>query len=285
MYLRSGAGLDIAVDLDHGMDLRNAAFRGVPVELALPSDESPDADWLGRWAGGLLTTCGLRNVGPAGDVDGEGFDQHGRASSLKADNVEAVGDWDGDCFTSRVTGTMHEPTREGEHLEWRRTWQMTAGENRLELEDVVVNCGVRHEVVLLLYHVNPGWPLVDTGAVIQVGERIERIAEPSDDGPERVEPLSVAPDDDGWCRARLSGHDTRFTLAWDSGRLPCFTLWQWPVRGWYAVSFEPATCLPYGRADELAAGRGHVLAPDEEFRTRLVFEFEPLEDDITERDP
>lgn len=273
--LRSGAGLDVAIDLDHGMGLRHASIGGVPVELSLAADGDAGADWLRRWRGGLLTTCGLRNVGPAGELDGERFGQHGRASSLAAESIEAVAEWDGDRLVSRVSGTMHEAVPGGEHLSWRRTWRLAAGENRIALHDVVRNDGFRPEALMLLYHVNVGWPFLDEGVGVEVGGvRQEPFEMPEPGADEQMVRHAVAPGADGWCRASVHAATT-FTLEWRPDELPWFTEWRWPRAGTYALAFEPGTCLPYGRRHEAAAGRTVVLAPGEEKHTRLVLRFDP----------
>ena len=98
---RTGGGLGFDVLPDRGMDLGAAEYRGVPVAwlshtgVVAPSFYEPRGEgWLRSFGGGLLVTCGLQNVGPPGERDGEPLGLHGRVSNIPASNVSREERWD-----------------------------------------------------------------------------------------------------------------------------------------------------------------------------------------------
>ncbi|GIJ30314.1 hypothetical protein Vqi01_54760 [Micromonospora qiuiae] len=82
-------GLAVSILLDRGMDIGGAWYAGTPVSWmsavgdCRPGRSDADQGWLDGWSGGLLTTCGLRNVG----VPSDGHGQHGNFTDLAAFDV------------------------------------------------------------------------------------------------------------------------------------------------------------------------------------------------------
>ena len=162
--------LDVELLPDRGLDIAQVRAGGVPLAwisaTGFPPARPDDADergWLRAFGGGLLTTCGLRNVGPAVVDRGERHPMHGRYSSLRARVTRAEA-------TDRevvVEGTVREAAVFGADLELRRRIVLPVGEARLRVEDVLVNRGPRPEEPMVLYHVNLGWPLVDEGTLLR----------------------------------------------------------------------------------------------------------------------
>ena len=68
--MRSGSGLNFTVLLDRGMDIGPAEFKGMPLAWLSPQGfphpsyfEPEGIGWLRTFGGGLVTGCGLTNVG------------------------------------------------------------------------------------------------------------------------------------------------------------------------------------------------------------------------------
>ena len=279
--LRVEGGIDLRLLPDRGLDAGDAWFRGVPLAWTSPVGETAPVgyDWMRSFGGGLVTTCGLRNVG----LPSEGHGQHGEFTFQKA-VVEAVGrSGDGPL---EVRGRIAEVAALGHHLEVRRIWRTYPGTGRVELDDVVVNRGREIEAAPQLYHVNLGPPLWAAGAELVVDARETRPrdadAAPYADswhlGPgvvegarERVFEHDVAPDPEGWCTAAVRNPDLQLEveIRWDAATMP--RLWQWvhPAPGLGVLGLEPANCSVLGRAHDRAEGRLPELAPGEERRTRL----------------
>ena len=71
--LRVFGGVDLRVHPARGLDVAAAWFRGVPLAwIAAAGEGGSDAsDWRAAWGGGLVTTCGLDNVGATIAIEAE----------------------------------------------------------------------------------------------------------------------------------------------------------------------------------------------------------------------
>jgi hypothetical protein len=274
--LRVAGGIDLRVLPDRGLDLGAAWFRGVPVAWISPLGERPPrpGDFTGSWGGGLVTTCGLRNVG----APSEGHGQHGEYHQQRASEV---GVERGEGWVA-VRGRV----REGS-LEVSRAIRTFAGEGRVELVDVARNLGAEAEPAPLLYHVNIGAPVWGVGARLSVSGSLgieprdadaaaalgswDRAPGVIDGAPERVFEHVVEPGADGWCEVRLDSPPAGLvlTLRWDAATLPRMHQWVHPAPEFGVLGLEPANCSVLGRAADRAAGRLPELAPGEERVTRL----------------
>jgi hypothetical protein len=278
--LRVEGGIELRLLPDRGLDAADAWFAGVPLDWRSPVGETApvDFDWMQSFGGGLMVTCGLRNVG----VPSEGHGQHGDFTFQKA-IVEAVERSDDALI---VQGRIAEVSALGHHLEVERTWRTYAGQGLVQLEDVVTNRGRETSPALQLYHVNLGAPLWAPGAELLLDARAthprDEDAAPFADtwnrapgivpgAPERVFEHEVAPGPDGWCSAtvRNPALSLEVTVRWDAATMP--RLWQWvhPAPGLGVLGLEPATCSVLGGAHDRAEHRLPELAPGEERRTRL----------------
>jgi hypothetical protein len=278
--LRAQGGIDLRLLPDRGLDAGEAWFAGVPLAWRSPVGETAPVanDWMRSFGGGLMVTCGLRNVG----VPSEGHGQHGDFTFQKA-AVEAV-ERSGDALI--VQGRIAEIAALGHHLEVERTWRTYAGRGLVQLEDIVTNRGRETEPALQLYHVNLGAPLWAEGAELVLDARAthprDADAEPYADSwnrapgivegaRERVFEHEVAPAADGWCSAtvRNPGLGLELEVRWDAATMP--RMWQWvqPAPGLGVLGLEPANCSVLGVAHDRAEGRLPELAPGQERRTRL----------------
>ena len=284
--LRVWDGIDVRLLPDRGFDCLGAWYRGVPLAwLSAVGEHGPiagrlrDDDWLAAFGGGLVTTCGLRNVG----APSEGHGLHGEISHQAARAVRTERRVQGDRVTVRAAATVTEVSALGHRLELERTWTTRTGEGLLELVDVTRNRGRQTEPAPLLYHVNLGAPLWSPGATLALDARrtVPRDAdavEPWDraldvvpGARERVFEHEVAAWPDGWSAATVESPATelRFVLRWEAAGLPRLHQWVHPAPGVAALGLEPANCSVLGRAADRAAGRLPVLEPGEERVTRI----------------
>ena len=113
--INTGAGLRFTVLADRCMDIAWADYKSAPIGFISKAGISSSLyfehkrDELHRVFGpGLLTTCGLRNVGSPCVVDCEEFAQHGRIHNAPAELVSIDADWDGDEYRISLKGSMRE---------------------------------------------------------------------------------------------------------------------------------------------------------------------------------
>lgn len=249
--MRLPGAVDLRLRPDRGLDLSTASFAGIPFAWTTPLGEVPGTfgDWAASWGGGLMTTCGLDNVGSPS----EGLPQHGTYTYLPARDVEVAG--------GEARGTIEDPR--GLRLE--RRIANHAGRGRIELVDETTNTSAAALEAPLLYHCNLLWgePAIDSEVEPRDADAAAQDWRVLGDGPERVyEHL-------GATAATVTTQGLRVTIR---SSLP--RLWQWvePARG--VIGIEPANCSVLGRAHDRAAGRLPVLAPGETRATTLTIDVE-----------
>jgi Domain of unknown function (DUF4432) len=263
--IRVFQGIDLRIHPERGLDIGAAWFRGLSLGWISPAGEggTGSTDWTEAWGGGLLTTCGLDNVGRAS----EGIGLHGGYTFLAARDVEVVR-----TETEVVCrGTIDDPRG----LLVERTITTSIGRGQVELVDTTRNTALEPLPAPLLYHVNLGWPLWDAGARIQSDAR-EVVPRDDDAAPHDWSPAPEPADVPervwehvGASAAALVNDHLGVRIEIESS-LP--RLWQWvaPSPGFYALALEPANCSVLGRAHDRAAGDLPMLEPGEERVTSIV---------------
>ena len=265
-------GIELRVHRRRGLDIGAAWFRGVPLAWIARAGEGGEesADWREAWGGGLVTTCGLDNVG----APSEGIGLHGTYTFLAARDVAL----EQSASEVVVRGTVEDPRG----LRVERTIRTAAGSGRLELVDRTTNVADRPLEAPVLYHVNLGWPLWDDGArvetdAVEVRARDEDAA-PHDWSTAPAEPAALPErvwEHIGATRAEVANARVGLRLAVEFD-LP--RLWQWvdPAPGTYALGIEPANCSVLGRSHDRAEGRLPFLEPGRERSTRIAVSVEEL---------
>jgi hypothetical protein len=162
------------VVLDRAMDIADTFYNQhslVWISHSGVTRPRPDAnrglEWLYSFFGGLLVTCGLSHTGgPETDEFGE-RGLHGRIANIPA-SIESIIQPDpaNGKLDMSITGVVRETKVFGPSLEMRRTISSTLGEPAVRIHDVVTNHGNSATPLMLLYHCNFGWPLVDDGTRI-----------------------------------------------------------------------------------------------------------------------
>ncbi len=292
----NGSGLEFTVVPDRGMDISQCRYRGVPLAWCSPVGEAhPHAydpaglGWLKTFYGGLVVTCGLTQVGAPSSDEGEELGLHGRFSHLPAQEVRWDWDWQGEELYLRVRGKVREWRMFGPNLVLSRTISTHLGDAWIRIEDRVVNQGTKTSPLMLLYHVNLGWPVVAPGAEVlsscsQVRPRDpeaakgeahwNRIHEPVRAFREQVFYLEHRPDADGYVDVALvnrefPGGQLGVALRFPKQELPKFTLWKQLDEKEYVVGLEPANCWVEGRAKERQRRALEFIEPGQERRFSL----------------
>ncbi len=286
---RAAGGLSALILADRGLDLGPLWAAGHQVSWqsttgAVHPAYFEEANWLRSFHGGMLTTCGLQNVGLPSEEDGKSYGLHGRISNIAARNVShRVIEQDG-RLVAEVTGDMRETDVFGADLLLRRRITLPMGEPVLHIEDEVHNQGYTPATLMLLYHVNLGYPVVADGARLLtppaditprdeaarggLGERAT-FPPPADGFTENVFRHELRPTGASHVSASIVNPDFEptggigLTVSWDRRQLP--RMWQWRMLGpgMYLTGLEPANCGLGGRAAERAAGSVTDLEPGE----------------------
>lgn len=299
--IKTGSGLELTVLLDRCLDIASASFCGKAMGWrSTTGDVAPqyyEAEWL-RWLrsyfGGLVTTCGLINVGAPDEKSGLlGTGLHGRIGNTPARNVQVSQEWQGNDYVLSVTGTMRETVVFGENLTLTRTVRTKLGERRFWLHDVVTNEGFKTTKYMLLYHCNIGWPAVDAGSELITPSRYVAPRDPvAEDGKEKWGKLDppihnyaekcyyhdMVADRNGMVTAaivnsgfRSKGEGFGVYLKYNKKQLPRFVEWKQMGEQDYVVGFEPCNCGVEGKAVDEKQGLLHSLRPGESRQFDLEF--------------
>ena len=260
-----GRSLDIASASFKGMSL---CFRGSTGDVGPAFYEPQGYGWMRGFFGGLLTSCGLTFVGhPETDPEEENEELglHGRLSFIPARNVGVDGAWDGDEFTLRINGKMREAVLFGTNLEMSREITTTLGEKCLRIHDRVENLSVDRSPLMLVYHTNPGFPVLDEGSRLllhsrqttewtkdrTVGpEEYTVVAAPQKEAADDVYVHRPLADEQGNVNVGLINDRLQMGLYWKFpiAEMPILNHWQHFHRGTYVTGIEPGNCSVLGRA-------------------------------------
>lgn len=238
--------------------------------------------------GGLLFTAGLENIGAPCEVDGKQYPMHGRIRTTPAEHVCTSAYWEDDVYTMRVCGDMREAELFGENLSLHRSIETRLGEKTVTLSDTITNESFRDEPVMLLYHINIGYPLLTPATRVyapslnvtardEAAEGHENqwnvFGQPVDNAPEQVFFHELAYTDDGLGVVSVVNEDLMLGLriTFTAANLPCFMEWKSMAAGDYVLGVEPANASVLGRAYCAKEGTLPVLGPQTSQTNVLTF--------------
>ena len=293
-WINTGTGLRYKVLIDRAMDISDAFYNQHSLAwlshggITAPQPFSDKGiDWLRTFNGGLLTTCGLTHVGgPESDEFGErGI--HGHFSNIPAE-IESIIQPDPQMgkMEMSITGIIRETRIFGPSLALRRTISSTLGEANIRIHDEVINYGNTPAPLMILYHFNFGYPLVDEGTEIlwegtwkpRFGEENAKIFKAENDFKKCLSPLEnhlgsgeevvlIDPisDKNGMCNCGLYNPKIglKVELIFLKNQLPTLTNWQHWGKNEYVTGLEPGTNHPIGQAKARENKELILLAPSE----------------------
>jgi galactose mutarotase-like enzyme len=283
----NSSGLTFTLLPDRGLDIWTAHYKGLPLTwLSQGSPHPPDwgQAWLRQFNGGLLTTCGLTHVGPpeTDAVTGEQRGIHGNYSRLRAEQVSVNTQWltpeTSGCHL-QLSAIIAEASLFGAQLRLQRTITLPLAQPEVHIRDHIVNRGDAPVPLMVLYHVNLGFPLISAGAQVmtphaqggvyardaaaKAGMATWAAYEAASAGyPEQVFFHHLC-QQDGYTQILLRNGDLGFQLRWHTDALPYFTQWKNTRHGIYVCGLEPGNCIPEGQNAARQQGRLRWLAPGE----------------------
>ncbi|MFV0465748.1 MAG: aldose 1-epimerase family protein [Lachnospiraceae bacterium] len=217
--------------------------------------------------GGLLFTCGLENTCIPCQIGDTSYPMHGRIRSTPAEHINSDACWNEDDYVMSVSGEMREAEIFGKNLTLKRTIQTKYGDKSIYLTDLIENSGYQDEPMMILYHFNFGYPLLDEDAVILLptygakprdknaqkdADKWNQMEAPIVQEPERVYLHELYSDVDGNTFACL--YNLRMELgvriSFNKKYLPRFVQWKSIAASDYVMGLEPTNSDVYGRAHE-----------------------------------
>jgi hypothetical protein len=287
--VRNGLGLAFTVSADRCADISRLSFLGQNYGFFSASGYVHPAyfDGVGKYSeksftGGFLATCGLSNVGVPCVDEGESLPLHGTVGNLPAEHIF----WDMDAENIHIKAVIPHGGFFSDKLLLMRTITCSRTSDTLTLSDRIRNEGGRKVPLMLLYHINLGYPLLSENAKLylpseQVIPRDPRAEEGMDTWDKIELPQANFAEQCYYHCFGKEGIAALFNpdlgqgirLLFDPRELPCFTQWKMMGKHEYVMGLEPGNCYPCGRTEERRQGRLQVLAPGEERQFTLRFEF------------
>ena len=287
--VNNGSGLHFVISADRGMSITECSIDGKNVAWRSPAGYSgtKSLDFLTDWQGGLMTPCGLRHAG--GPEAGQPL--HGKINMNSAEMLSVNAGWIDGRYRLQISGTVREAAMFGENLRLRRTITTFMGDNTVYIDDEVKNLGASDDYLVMLYHCNFGYPLVDENVIYSSNDEkivprnedaeknlavYEKMPAPAADTPEEVFFHFIKPDADGFCNAVLknSKNGLKAVISAKSDELPYLAQWKSFQKGRYVCGIEPTNCLLAGRKGEIEAGRARKISPLEtvKFSMKIALE-------------
>ena len=277
--VRTGSGLRFVISPDRGMDITYAAFKDIPLSyISKTGPVAPahydETDFLRSFTAGLLTTCGMTYMGAPCVDEGVSLGLHGRVGNTPATDLSIRQEWVGEDYIITVSGKVRESTVFGENLVLTRTVTTRLGESAVHIHDRVENEGVADTPLMMLYHMNFGYPLVSAATVLETNctglrPRDEAALPGLSEAAVFSDPIlgydeqCFYRDATGESYAALRNPCLGLTarIDFDGAQLPYLVEWKQMGQQDYVVGLEPGTNTPEGRAYARANGTLAYLAP------------------------
>lgn len=293
--VHSGSGFNFTVLTDRGMDIAFAEYKSVPVGwlsdagIVAPEYHERTARGFNRtFTGGLLTTCGLTQAGEPGmDGDGEELGLHGRISHTPAESAHAESFWQDDDYITRITGSLRERSHGAYNLFLAREIKTAMNAPGFVLTDTIRNDGFSPSPLMIIYHFNLGFPLIDDNAEICSDARaikpvFDSSGRPHNDlrlaGPNVEKSMHLYDMPKGIVEATVLNRKLQFGIRfrYDSNDLPYLMQWKFLRDGYYAFALEPSNCYAWdGRAAARNKGALPLISPGESISFSVAIDIIP----------
>ena len=266
----------------------NMSFLSKPGLQGLGHYDTNGAEAQRSIMGGLFFTAGLENIGGPCNVKGMDYPMHGRIRTTPAEHLSSDAFWNGDEYHVKISGEMREAMLFGENLVLRRSIETVYGSKSFTLTDEFENEAFRSEPLMLLYHINIGWPFLDENTKLYIPtskvtprnsdaegheDKYNVMEAPKDNEPEYVFYHEIKKDSNGNSEAIAVNPNLKLGLriSWNTEFLPHFIEWKSIASGDYVIGLEPANSLVHGRAWYEEKGTIHKIAPFAKEKNVLTF--------------
>lgn len=285
--VKTGSGLAFTVVPSRCLDIAWTEFKGIPIahisKTGMVSPAFYDKEGLEFLRGfycGMMTTCGLTYLGAPCVDEGKKLGLHGRISNMPAMDVSVQKEWEGDDYVIRIKGKVQESCVFNENLVLSREISVKMGGKSICVKDSIENLGFEEQPLMLLYHVNFGYPIVseDTVLITPKAKTVARDAEaqkgindfmkfqePTPGYHEQVFYHDVEPSADGFIFAALFNVKIGLGAYVKSNKKQLKHLMEWKMMGGsdYVVGLEPSNCKPEGRGKARERGELETIKPGE----------------------
>lgn len=296
--VKNGRGLEFTVSADRCADISRLSYKGDNFAYFSPSGyvgpqyyDDKGNGFLKSFTAGFLTTCGLTNVGAACVDDGQELPLHGTISNCPAENIYAV-TTDDEII---INANMNDGAVFAHKLVLNRQIICSMKKNEIKIIDKVRNLGSEKTPLLLLYHMNIGYPLLDESAKLYVSSkeivpRNEHAAKDLDRWAQMMPPQAGFQeqcyfhrfDSDGIAAIYNPNIEKGLAIKFNPKQLDYLTEWKMLGEKDYVLGLEPGNCHPDGRDVMRKQGNLKFINPDEEITFEVVIEIIDSESQFAE---
>jgi len=273
------------------LDIGQVTFKGYPLGYISKSglrspeyfQEKKAIGYLDSFYGGLLTTCGLNNIGSDCVVDGREYGVHGELANIPAQMVSVNEYWDEDDLFFEISGRVRHSRFFAEDLVLERKISTKLGSNKIMISDTIENKDFNRVPLMLLYHINLGFPFLDsqselitpnlkkTSARTPSAEKgiptFNTFIEPVDDIEEECfyHEFDSQDKQTSVClfNPDLGEKGMGIYVKYSTEQLPVFIEWKMMRSREYVCGLIPATNYVEGRQDALETNRFRYIEPME----------------------
>ncbi len=279
LQVHNAAGLEFTVSADRCADISRLVYKGINMCYVSPCGYVAPAyydgvgnGFLKSFTAGFLTTCGLTAVGSSCVDQGEHLPLHGTIGNTPCERIW----WTEDENYLYIHAEVDDSRIFADKLHLSRVICCGKWENSFTITDTVENRGDTVSALMLLYHINIGYPLLSEKAVldipsVDVKPRDARAAEDLDTWNQILQPTAQFTEQcyyhtfEGEGRASIYNPQIRkgLTISFDPKVLDHFTQWKMMGVRDYVMGLEPGNCTPDGRDVLRQQGRLKFLQPGE----------------------
>ena len=281
------------------MDISYLSYKSIPIcwrsatkETSSAYYESRGNEWLRTFYGGLVTTCGLTTIGLASVDNGEELGLHGRIGNISAENIITDGRWEDDTYVMSVQGKIREAKVFGDKLQLERKITTWMDDPRIVIEDTIENIGYSISPLMILYHINIGYPVLDKNSKLleskaEVTPRGEDAKKGMDNFNRFSSPMKgynelcyyhdIKADAEGNSNIAIvnedfnNGEGIGIWLKYNKDNLPYLIQWKQMDMGEYICGIEPCNSFVDGRKAEREKGTLKFIKPGQIINYRIEF--------------
>lgn len=259
--------LRFLLNVTKALDVMQVYHKGVNVSFVSKNGFSADkTGFSAGFEGGMIYTCGLDNVG-----EREGYETHGTFHNTPAKILSVVCD---DENGIEVVAEIKDTALFGKNLKMIRTIKSGMNSDVLSLHDELVNDGYRDEKYAILYHVNIGYPMLDSCSKVQFApslviprndlsakkqDAMFEITRPFDNQEETCYTVRMKKPQAKVTNEKLG---KEMTLDYSQETLPYFIEWKSMASGDYALGLEPSNTMLDGDFKYKTLLKGESVAFD-----------------------
>ena len=288
--VRNGLGLEFTVSADRAADITRLTFQGANMSYISPCGytaptyyDKDGTGFLKSFTSGFITTCGLNNIGIPCEDEGESFGLHGTISHLPAEHIYYTETDD----EITISAEIRDAEIFRQKLILKRQYKVSKTSNHIEVLDSVENEGSRPEPLMMMYHMNMGYPLLDEHSFLSVSSnevepRDERAAEGIGSWHQMLPPTANFEEqcyyhhfNDAKACAKLYSPTIRKGLAvtFYTDTLNIMTQWKMMGQRDYVLGMEPCNHKLYGRRALRENNDLKYINPGETISFRMEIDF------------